>query len=496
MKKRYLAQWISMLGMGALSSVAWAQEAPAAAPVAAVQAAPAAAPATGPIQSVPQAVEKAVMNHPELRARFHDFTSALEGQNVARGGWKPQITAQGWVGREWRNNRSGGAASSDWHRPGWSLDLRQLIFDGGATTNNIRQLGFEKLSAYYELKASSDVLANEVVAAYLDVQRYREMQRLAQENFTMHQNTMKQLRERSESGVGRGVDLEQASGRLSLAQTNLMTESNNLNDVSQRYRRLVGEQPAADLAPAPDVAQQLPVAGVVTDFGAELRTHPSLLSKQALVQAAEAGQNSARALHAPTLDLRASTGRDREEQYSDRQMQSSRVQLMLTYPLYRGGSDEARIRQTVAQTYAAQDVRDYTCRNVQQELSVAWNNIQRLKQQLPFLQEHEMSTSKVRVAYQQQFQIGQRSLLDLLDTENELFDARRALLNAQYDLKKMEFQWLTLSNKVLPALSLAPVHADSQPEEHGELAMPDDILMACQTPVPDTSNLVPVVAVQ
>jgi outer membrane protein, adhesin transport system len=493
MKKRYLAQWISMLGMGALAATAFAQESAPVAPVVA-DAAVAPAPANAAALTLPQAVEKTVLNHPELRARFHDFTSALEGQNVARGGWRPQITAQGWVGREWRNNRSGGAPSSDWHRPGWSVELRQLIFDGGSTTNNIRQLGFEKLSTYYELKASGDVLANEAVAAYLDVQRYREMQRLAQENFTMHQNTMNQLRERSESGVGRGVDMEQASGRLSLAQTNLMTESNNLNDVSQRYRRLVGEYPAVNLDPVPEVTEKLPVAGVVTDFGSELRAHPSLLSKQALVQAAEAGQNSAKALHAPTLDLRASTGRDRADEFDDRRMQSSRAQLMLTYPIYRGGSDEARIRQTVAQTYAAQDVRDYTCRNVQQELSVTWNNIQRMRQQMPFLQEHEMSTSKVRVAYQQQFQIGQRSLLDLLDTENELFDARRALLNAQYDLKKAEYQWLTLSSKIIPALTLAPVHEDSQPEEHGELALPDDIVMACQTPVPDTSNLVPVIA--
>ncbi len=73
----------------------------------------------------------------------------------------------------------------------------------------------------------------------------------AQENFSMHQTTLNQLRERQQSGVGRGVDMEQASGRLSLAQTNLMTESNNLNDVTQRYRRLVGDYPPAQMEPVP-----------------------------------------------------------------------------------------------------------------------------------------------------------------------------------------------------------------------------------------------------
>ncbi|MGN1057664.1 MAG: TolC family outer membrane protein [Comamonas sp.] len=440
-----------------------------------------------------QVVERAITTHPEIMARYHDFVSSLEEQNVARAGWRPQVTAQGWVGREWRGNLPEGQASYDWNRPGWNLELRQLIFDGGATSNRIRQFGFEKLAKYYDLQAVSSNLANEAVAAYMDVQRYRSMQSLAEENYAMHATTLNQLRERQQSGVGRGVDMEQASGRLSLAQTNLMTESNNLNDVTQRYRRVVGEYPPAQMAPVPDVVGGLPVIGQTENFADALRVNPAILSKQALVQAAEAGTKAAQAAHSPTLDLRASTGRDREQPSAMyRDVQSSRVQLMLTYPLYRGGADSARIRQSAAQGYAARDVRDYTCRNIQQELSIAWNNIVRLRQQLPFLREHELSTSKVRVAYLQQFRIGQRSLLDLLDTENELFDARRALINAEYDLKKAEYYWLSLSNQVLPNLGLTQPYSDNQPDEHQALVLPDDQLRACMDTLPDTSNLVPV----
>ena len=437
-------------------------------------------------------VERAITSHPEINARYHDFVSSLEDQKIARAGWRPQITANGWVGREWRSNLED-TPSYDWNRPGWSLELRQLIFDGGATSNRIRQFGFEKLAKYYDLHATTNALANEAIAAYLDVQRYRAMQSLAQENFSMHATTLNQLRERQQSGVGRGVDMEQASGRLSLAQTNLMTESNNLNDVTQRYRRIVGEAPPANLEPVADAVSGLPVIGQTQNFEDALRVNPAILSKQALVQAAQAGQSVAKAAHAPTLDLRASTGRDREQPTAlYRDVQSSRVQLMLTYPLYRGGADAARIRQTAAQGYAAQDVRDYTCRNVQQELSIAWNNIVRLRQQLPFLREHELSTSKVRVAYLQQFRIGQRSLLDLLDTENELFDARRALINGEFELKKAEYAWLAASNQVLPQLGLTQPYRESEPEEQQALVLPDEPLRACMDALPDTSNLTPV----
>lgn len=485
MKLNQLSPLVTALGLSTCMVSVGAQQATAMQPASAASVASS--------QALAQVVEQAIMTHPEVRARYQDFTSSLEGQQIARAGWRPQVTAQGWVGKEWRSNVPN-APSSDWSRPGWSLELRQLIFDGAAVSNNIQQMGFEKLSKYYDLRATTENLASEAVAAYLDVQRYREMSQLASDNFSMHQTTLKQLRERQQSGVGRGVDLEQASGRVSLAQTNLMTESNNLNDVTQRYRRVVGAYPGATLEAVPAVSEKLPVPGVTTDFGDALRINPALLSKQALVQAAEAGEKVAKAAHSPTVELRASTGRDREEPGNAfRDVQSSRVQVLLTYNLYRGGADEARQRQTIAQAYAARDVRDYTCRNVQQELAVAWNNITRLRQQLPFMREHEQSTSKVRVAYQQQFQIGQRSLLDLLDTENELFDARRALVNAQYDLKKMEYQWLTLAGQVLPVLGLAQPHTEARPEEQQDLALMDDALRNCLQPLPDTSNLAPVV---
>lgn len=446
------------------------------------------------VSQLSTAVERSITTHPEVRARFHDFMSSLEGQSIARSGWRPKVTTQGWVGQEWRGHMQG-QAPYDWHRPGWNVDLRQLIFDGGATSNSIKQSGFEKLSSYYELMATVDKLANDTVGAYVDVLRYREMQRLALDNFNLHSTILQQLQERLQSGVGRGVDLEQANGRLALAQTNLITEGGNLNEVSQRYRRVVGVLPAVEMESVPEVNGKLPAVGELSNFSDSLRANPSLLAKQALVQAAQAGEKSSKGARAPLVELRASVGRDRQQpDGASRDMQSANVQLMMTYNLYRGGADEARIRQTAVQAYAARDVADYTCRNLQQELSITWNSIIRLRQQIPFLREHEMSTSKVRVAYQQQFQIGQRSLLDMLDTENELFDARRALVHAQSDLLKAEFQWLAASNKLLQTLDLRQPHAGDLPEEQQSLTLPDDLLQACIAPLPDTSNLAPVIA--
>jgi len=445
--------------------------------------------ASAQMASLKEVVESAVLSNPEIQAKFNDFTSALEGQNVSRGAMLPQVTAQGWTGRQWSGGNSA-VSSSNWSRNGYSVELRQLLFDGLSTLNTTRQFGFEKLAGYYDLLATIDSVAADAAVAYIDVIRFREMENLARDNYQMHDGTLRQIRERQESGVGRGVDLEQANGRLALAQTNLMTESNNLNDVLQRFRRVVGSPPAQTLVDPLELGAQLPKAP--SDFSSSIRGNPAVLSKQALYQAADYGVDAAKGRHMPTFELRASTGRDTSlpgEQY--RNIQNSSVQLMMSYNLYKGGSDQARVRQTKAQSYAARDVRDYTCRNLQQDLSVAWNRVVLLRQQLPFLQEHELATSKVRQAYQQQFQIGQRSLLDLLDTENELFDARRALANATYDLKIAEYRWLAMSHKLLPVLGLAQPY-DALPDEAKSLDFPEESLKACMTPAPDTRNLEPV----
>lgn len=440
-------------------------------------------------RSLPETMEKSVLSHPEVQARYHDFLSTLEGKNIERGALRPQVSIEGWTGREWRTGSSSDP-STNWSRNGYTAQLRQLLFDGFSTISTVRQHGFEKLSAYFTLLHTVDSLALEASLAHLDVLRYRELERLAQENYQAHLDTHAQIQERQESGVGRGVDLSQSTGRLALAQANLMTESANLNDVSQRYQRLVGDLPPAILLDAPDVDEWLPKQPV--DFVDELRSNPELLAKQALVQAGAATVDAAKGSHSPKLELRASTGKDHSQPgLPYRDAHSSNVQLVLSYNLYRGGADQARVRQTMAQQYAARDVRDYTCRNIQQELSIAWNNILKLREQFPFLEQHVESTARVRTAYQQQFQIGERSLLDVLDTENELFDARRALANAQIDLRREELRWLMRSHRLLQAVSLAQPYSDL-PEEMAQLQFPEEAAQACATALPDTNRLLPV----
>lgn len=423
------------------------------------------------------AVERAVLQNPEIKLKFENLEASRSEQDVAKGGWRPRIDLEAAAGPKYYSTPS---ASSTYSGMSATIQLRQTLFDGNATLNDVRRLGHNRMAAYYDLLASTDAMAEETARAYLDVQRYRESLALAKDNYATHADVHQKIESRVTAGVGRRVDLEQASGRLALAESNWLTEASNLHDVSARYQRLTGAMPAENLPPTPSVDQYLPTRGaLLTDA---ISHNPQFLGAVSTIRAYRADADLRRSAYSPTLELRASQSLETNQYGVSGNYANSAIQLVLNYNLYRGGADSARVNQYAAKLNAAYDLRDKACRDVRQTAQIAFNDVSRLTQQLTYLAQHELSTAKAREAYRQQFDIGQRSLLDLLDTENELYQARRALTNAEHDLRLAKFRVLSASGTILGALELRPLADSAPPEADGQAE--DDGLLRCSTELP------------
>ena len=102
--------------------------------------------------------------------------------------------------------------------------------------------------------------------------------------------------------------------------------------------------------------------------------------------------------------------------------------------MFNGGSDSARERQYASLLTQAENLRDKACVDARQTVSIAFNDVRKLNEQLGYLDRNVVSIQKARDAYRQQFDIGQRSLLDLLNSENELYTAKRSYVLAEEDL--------------------------------------------------------------
>lgn len=423
------------------------------------------------------AVQKAIDSNPDVTARLNALRAASNEVDVAKGGYLPTVDLSADVGRDRDKVDQRNPESRSFSRSGLALTANQVLWDGRFTANEVDRLGHARKVRYFEFLAASEDTALEAARAYIDVLRFRKLVGLAEDNYVQHKYVFDQLQSKFKAGVGRGVDTEQANARLALADSNLTTESANLHDVASRYLRVVGEAPANGLAAMPRIDANL--AGDNTQVISQaLARNASISAAVENLRAVESETKTKDSPFQPRVEARLRSGVGNNfDGLIDRKSATS-AQILLNWNLYNGGSDQARTKQFADLINQAADQRDKACRDVRQTIGIAHNDITRARTQLAALDRNVLAIEKARDAYRQQFDIGQRSLLDLLNAENELYTAKRAYANAEYDLLLAQVRTHAARNTLLSTLGLRPAD-DNQGELVKDWQASDDAAQRC-----------------
>ena len=413
-----------------------------------------------------EVAQKVVLTNPEVLSKWHAFKAAGGDVDVARAGFYPRIDYTAGTGKE--NLKQPGVAERDYTRSGHALTLNQMLYDGFATSNDVKRLDKARLTRYFELLDAAETAALEAARAYYDVIRYRQLTLLAEGNYIEHRSSYELLLRRAQSGAGRRVDVEHAAGRLALAELNLNTETANLHDVMARYLRLVGEQaPPVMFGPA-RLERGYP-ASQPEALKLAFKRNPALRAAVENVEAAQHELELRRSAFHPRLDLRLRNDRAENVDGVMGSRNNNVAELVLNYNLFNGGADVARQLVYAERKNQALDLRDKACRDVRQTLSIAYNEVQRLQAQRSSIDLQVSAIEKTRDAYKAQFNIGQRSLLDLLDTENELLNARRTAVNADVDIDQAYLRTQAGMGRLLEFLGLKRIDEQEAPDP-GEMA--------------------------
>ncbi|VUD68740.1 Outer membrane efflux protein BepC [Thalassocella blandensis] len=411
-----------------------------------------------------EAIEIAAINNPAVQAAWNALEASGEGVRAAKGGYLPSVDLDAEVGSERSEDPFGQSTSLD--TSSYRLTITQMLFDGFSTKQQVAKQNFTKNARYYEFRLVAEEVALQTAQAYLDVLRYRDLVSLANENYQQHMRYHKDIQDRVTSGLGRGVDLSQAQARLALAQSNMLTENANLHDVSARFYRLVGQFPPEDMGFPEISVEKIPPErydALIQAFA----ENPELNAAIEYIRVARADLEGRRAPMMPRLDLRLRKQLDDNVNSSlPGEYDEEAVELVLSYNLYRGGSDTARKKQAKFLKWEAEDNRDRVCREVRQTVSIAHNNISVKEQLVGFLEKNLEAISKAREAYKKQFDIGQRTLLDLLDTENEYFEVERTLVNAESEVKLAQLQTLAGMGALLHSLDVESYDRDIVSDMH------------------------------
>ncbi|MCP4486978.1 MAG: TolC family outer membrane protein [Gammaproteobacteria bacterium] len=392
-------------------------------------------------------VADSISAHPQVKEKVHVYRQVLADQEIAQSGWHPSVDLDVSTGFYETESPSTGGSSVDYDSTRLELSVTQNLFNGYDTTHQIELTRARARAALLDLYDTADNIALDAIQAYLDVLKQRRLLELALENVYSHEEILSQIRERNSSGVGRRSQLQQTEGRVARAHASLMAQQNNLQDSLSLLHQILGRYVEPTDLSVPDLPL-LPSSDLNSLIDKALINHPAMQVAQSNIKAAYADHSRSLNTRYPNLDLRFAyeTGNDIGGIIGDTDELS--LTLNLTYNFYRGGADTVEQRQKISVAYEQKEFAARVRRQVINTLRLAWIGDVSLNKQLVFLEKHITKVDEAAVSYREEFFIGQRDLIDLLDVENELNSARNQHTDTYFDA-------LAARYRVYEALGLA-----------------------------------------
>lgn len=434
------------------------------------------------------AVDFAVKKSPDVSVDAHHRLSVDQALRGAKGGYLPRVdVGLGW-GREKADNVTSRNAPyythNSWlHRREASITASQMIFDSFATYNEVARNQARVESSAHRVAGTSEQIALRAVEAYLDVLRLRETVRLTKDNLASHEKTYDQIKLRADSGVGRKADQDQSLARLALAKANLVSAEANLRDAEISYMRYVGIAPDNLMKPDGPKADLMP-KNAADAFEKGREANPLLKLSEADIKAANAQHNAAKSALGPRVDLEAGINNLDNSAGVPGNNDDRYIMLRMRWNIFRGGTDVARVAETKQLSYEATEIRNRTLRQLDQSANLSWNTYASVRERLPSLRQHAESSRMTRDAYVQQFSIGQRTLIDLLDTENEYYTSSVEYNNAQYLELFARYRLMADMGRLLESLNVQKRDESMLPDavEAPKIAKSDEKAVTPQSP--------------
>lgn len=392
-----------------------------------------------------EAVSQAINQNPQVLGAAGSVRAAGYDVTRARAGYYPSVDVDASYGREYSNIKqlsTAGDPNDTLSRREAGLTVRQLLWDGLATKNEVERRVALLNASQHSLTDTREAIAFRAVQAYLDVIRNRELVTLARDNVASHEKTMNEVTAKTKSGVGIGADVEQAQARYALAQSTLLAREGDLREAVARYERVVGEPPGElttpERKPSGLVAEgnfdQPHIATAITAAQSEAAAeHPAILKSEAELAAAESEVKTAKAAYQPRLDLEGALRRDADIAGVEGIRNTEALMLVTRWNLFRGGADKAQEQAAIQRKYVAEQTADDTKQAVAENVAIAYQARATTESRISHLTDYVSASAATVQAYRAQFSISKRTLLDVLNAENELFNAKSGLTGGIFD---------------------------------------------------------------
>ncbi|PRY25334.1 adhesin transport system outer membrane protein [Aliiruegeria haliotis] len=365
----------------------------------------------------------------------------------------PKFRLEGWAGssRDFGSNSAGPGSPVEGYEV--SAIVSQRIFDGFFTRSEIERQAYRIDAAALRVLERSEFLALEAVRLYADVLRMQQLLGLARSNVAYHREVVSRIQGAFDTGVVGPGDLIQAEERLLVAEDVLLEFELDYDDTRAFFLEVVGVE-AESLGSVPSVASRMP-SSLDAALSTARRTNPTIRFMQADVGSAESLSRRVAHNRFPTVDLEVEGRYGEDVEGLEGTVNDVSVGLKFRYE-FQGRANKANRQEHVRRVNESRARLLSQTRLVEREMRQSWSNMETARERVGLLSEQVAELRELRATYETEFQVGTRSLLDVLNTQNALFRAEASLVNTRVLDTYVKYRVLAASGVLLRSLGIEP----------------------------------------
>lgn len=402
-----------------------------------------------------EALQYAVATNPRIEAAEANYRATEQVYKQSLGRLFPEIDLRAEYGPQkidrplglgpevnnvWRNSKNVTAA------------FRQVLFDGFDRANDIYRSQARMTSASQKILARSDAVALNAVEAYIDVRRHLDLLDLANKNVVRHQKLAEKVRTNYDGGNAPVGDVEQTEERIEASKALVAQIKVSLETAKAKFRNAVGEEPVG--------LQQVPYAKgfpnsaqAVVEYAA---THsPRILASLSDIEVSDYDKRQFESSLYPQLSIEGSATRGDDMEGTPGRNDELRGMVVLSWKLFDGGVRRSRTRELSERAYEKRANHDELLRQTKQEIEIAFARFHEGKAQVDSMRRQVEQNMKLIDTYENEYNAGRRSLLDLLDAENTRFRSQYELSNADSMRRYSSYELLTHMGILLDTMGVA-----------------------------------------
>jgi len=377
-------------------------------------------------ETLAEALARAYATNPTLESERTSLRSQDEAVAKARAGLRPSLSLDASLSR--KNSVSTTSVATT--PTSLTLSLSQTLYRGGRITNGIDLAEVQLLSARARLVTTEQQVLSSVVDAYVNLLRDQAILQLNRYSEQVLKSALKAARDRFQLGAATRTDIAQAESRVSAAAASRIQSEGQWQSSVATYWRILGQAPAS--IEAPDPLEGLPETLEAT-IAIALDESPSLIIAELAAVAADRGIDAANGALLPTVSLSASSKRSADLVRWGKTTTSNSIGLSVSMPLYQGGAEYASIRSAKQSRSEALIDTDAARRQVETKVTQAWHHLATARAAI-YSRSDQVRASEVALdGVRQEEAVGARTLLDVLNAQKDLQDARVLLVTSRRD---------------------------------------------------------------